>query len=87
MILSKSNMDMPLSTSKVRPMKSDEKSEGPPDDEITIDAGHWRRHPLPNSVSPTFETCNINRKYELEVHVGISTRTGFAKNVSCIDAA
>ena len=37
-----------------------------------VDPKLWKNHPLPNTVCPTFETCNITRHYELEVKVGIS---------------
>ncbi|KAJ5312965.1 hypothetical protein PENANT_c018G09266 [Penicillium antarcticum] len=49
---------------------------GNPDDAVgtdwTIDANLWNRVPLPNSVAPSFETCNIERSYELEIRVGLT---------------
>lgn len=60
-IMSHSNMNIPL---------------GRPDDPIgtdwTIDSNMWNRVPLPNSVAPSFETCNIERYYELEIRVGLT---------------
>lgn len=48
------------------------KGSDPAGTEWTIDARMWNQLPLPNSVAPTFETCNISRTYELEVRVGLS---------------
>ncbi|KAI9777522.1 MAG: hypothetical protein M1839_008816 [Geoglossum umbratile] len=44
----------------------------PVDSETRLDPALWDGVPLPNSVAPTFETCNISRFYELEVRVGLS---------------
>lgn len=43
-----------------------------PGAEWTIDSKLWSTLPLPNSVAPSFETCNIERSYELEVRVGLT---------------
>ena len=40
--------------------------------EWKIDSSLWNRIPLPNSVAPSFETCNITRSYELEVRIGLT---------------
>lgn len=60
-IMSRSNMGLPL---------------GRPGDPVgthwTIDPKLWSTLPLPNSVAPSFETCNIERAYELEVRVGLT---------------
>ncbi|KAJ5782123.1 hypothetical protein N7457_003897 [Penicillium paradoxum] len=40
--------------------------------EWTIDPKLWNRYPLPNSVAPSFETCNIERSYELEIRIGLT---------------
>lgn len=74
-IMSRSNMGFPLSSSNVKGERNDAT-------EIVLDSGLWKRHPLPNSVSPSFQTCNISRKYELEVQVGIGFGNSHAKNVS-----
>ncbi|KAL9006871.1 MAG: hypothetical protein Q9188_000402 [Gyalolechia gomerana] len=55
-VISKSNMRMRLVEQK-RVME--------------IDKGHWRDIPLPNSVAPSFDTCNISRSYDLHVKVGL----------------
>lgn len=63
-IMSRSNMGIPL---------------GQPGDPVgtdwTIDSKLWSNLPLPNSVAPSFETCNIERSYELEVRVGMTHGT------------
>ncbi|OJJ48107.1 hypothetical protein ASPZODRAFT_1516368 [Penicilliopsis zonata CBS 506.65] len=60
-ILSRSNICTPL---------------GKPTDaagtEWSLDGNMWNTIPLPNTVAPSFETCNITRSYELEVRVGLS---------------
>jgi hypothetical protein len=60
-IMSQANMNMPL---------------GAPADkeamEWKIPSRLWDNAPLPNTVAPTFETCNLSRKYELEVRVGLT---------------
>ncbi|KAJ5580183.1 uncharacterized protein N7459_006168 [Penicillium hispanicum] len=63
-IMSRSNMNMAL---------------GQPGDPVgtdwNIDSKLWTGLPLPNSVAPSFETCNIERRYELEVRVGLTHGT------------
>ncbi|KAH0564884.1 hypothetical protein GP486_001723 [Trichoglossum hirsutum] len=44
----------------------------PLNSETRLDPKLWDGIPLPNSVAPTFQTCNISRYYELEVRVGLS---------------
>lgn len=39
---------------------------------LEVDSNLWRQYPLPNIVSPSFTTCNISRRYELEVKAGLS---------------
>lgn len=39
--------------------------------ESVIDSAPWDRIPLPNTVAPSFVTCNLARRYELEVRVGL----------------
>ncbi|OCL02014.1 arrestin [Glonium stellatum] len=39
--------------------------------EVPVNQEYWSGKPLPNTVAPTFETCNISRFYELEVRVGL----------------
>lgn len=60
-VMSKSNMGMLIGS------KTD--SEGT---EVAIDDSLWRGQILPNTVAPSFETCNIARSYCLDVRVGLS---------------
>ncbi|KGO77159.1 Arrestin-like, N-terminal [Penicillium italicum] len=60
-IMSRGNMSTPLG-----------KPEDPVGTEWTIDPTLWNRYPLPNSVAPSFETCNIERSYELEIRLGLT---------------
>lgn len=39
--------------------------------EIPINPEYWSEKPIPNTVAPSFQTCNLARFYELEVRVGI----------------
>ena len=39
--------------------------------ETEISKKFWAGRPLPNTVAPTFVTCNIRRSYELVVSVGL----------------
>ncbi|KAF8854179.1 hypothetical protein BDZ45DRAFT_657062 [Acephala macrosclerotiorum] len=39
--------------------------------ETVVDTSLWNRIPLPNTVAPSFHTCNLTRRYELEVRVGL----------------
>ncbi|KAI1914852.1 hypothetical protein LOZ12_004069 [Ophidiomyces ophidiicola] len=60
-ITSRSNLNVPLGS-----------ADNPVGKEWKIDSRMWNQIPLPNSVAPSFDTCNISRSYELEVRVGIS---------------
>lgn len=37
--------------------------------ETILDKKLWDGVPLPNTVAPSFHTCNLSRRYELEVRV------------------
>lgn len=39
---------------------------------LEVDSNLWRQQLLPNIVSPSFTTCNISRRYELEVKAGLA---------------
>ena len=39
--------------------------------ETEISNKFWEGRPLPNTVAPSFVTCNITRTYELQVSVGL----------------
>jgi len=38
----------------------------------TIPSSFWDNVPLPSTVAPSFRTCNMSRKYELEIRVGLT---------------
>jgi hypothetical protein len=40
--------------------------------ETVVPASLWRDAPLPNTVMPSFETCNLTRAYKLELKLGLS---------------
>ncbi|KAL3432487.1 hypothetical protein BDV09DRAFT_174039 [Aspergillus tetrazonus] len=63
-IMSRSNMAMSLG-----------RGGDPAGTEWSVDSGLWNRLPLPPSVAPSFQTCNISRSYELEVRVGLAHGT------------
>ncbi|KAK5121308.1 hypothetical protein LTR85_005474 [Meristemomyces frigidus] len=60
-IMSKSNMGIAI---------------GKPSDaaetETILNDRMWRGQPLPNTVAPSFETCNISRAYQLDIRIGLS---------------
>lgn len=51
------------------------RADDPVGKEWKIDPTMWNRIPLPNTVAPSFETCNIARTYELEIRVGLAHGT------------
>ncbi|KAF2820556.1 hypothetical protein CC86DRAFT_114859 [Ophiobolus disseminans] len=59
-ICSFSNMNIPIGTPT-----------DPVDTEIPINGEYWQGKPIPNTVPPTFATCNLSRHYELEVRIGV----------------
>lgn len=40
--------------------------------ETVVDDNLWNRIKLPNTVAPSFVTCNLSRSYELEVKIGLA---------------
>ncbi|KKK26830.1 hypothetical protein ARAM_003393 [Aspergillus rambellii] len=63
-LFSRSNMGIPLG-----------RGGDPAGSEWTLDEKMWNRIPLPSSVAPSFQTCNISRTYELEIRVGLAHGT------------
>ena len=61
-IMSASNMRMPLVGRDYH---------GPGRD-MEVDAKLWNQVPVPNTVAPSFETCNLSRYYSLDIKVGLS---------------
>ena len=60
-LMSKSNMGMPIGAAS-----------DPTDTETVLPDQLWRGQSLPNTVAPSFQTCNIARTYQLDVRVGLS---------------
>ena len=60
-LTSHANMNMPLDD-------PNEKSQR----EWKLPSRLWDNLPLPNTVAPSFDTCNISRRYELEIRVGLA---------------
>jgi hypothetical protein len=52
---------------------------GKPEDklrtETVVDNQLWNQIRLPNTVAPSFHTCNLTRRYEMEVRVGLAYGT------------
>ncbi|KAF2839389.1 arrestin [Patellaria atrata CBS 101060] len=59
-VLSMSNMAIPLGSPT-----------DPVGTEVSINREYWAGKTLPNTIAPSFQTCNISRYYELEVRVGL----------------
>lgn len=74
-IVSKSNMGLPLG----RPTDA-------VDTETVIHDLMWRHQPLPNTVAPSFETCNITRTYQLDIRIGLGY-SGSAQNAAKVRKA
>ena len=60
-LTSMANMNLALNNPSEKPQR-----------EFKIPSRLWDTIPLPSTVAPSFETCNISRRYELEVRVGLS---------------
>ena len=77
-IMSSSDMKKPMS-------KSTTNEDG--DRVLEIDAKLWNQKPLPNTITPTFETCNLSRSYTVDLKVGLSWGVGneifVSKSVIC----
>ncbi|KAK8045099.1 hypothetical protein PG993_005123 [Apiospora rasikravindrae] len=60
-VCSESNMQIPIG-----------KPQDPVGSEFVIPDGLWANLPLPNTIAPSFMACNLQRRYELEVKIGLS---------------
>ena len=60
-VMSKCNMGMPIGSPN-----------DPINTETVLDDSMWRGQTLPNTVAPGFETCNIDRFYQLDIRIGLS---------------
>lgn len=72
MIMSSSNMRLPLIN--VTGTETDSQA-------LEIDSKLWSGRPLPSTVAPSFDTCNMSRSYALDIKVGLSWGTGKIINV------
>ena len=70
-----------MSASDIRiPLQQSKNAKG--EKVLEIDAKLWNQKALPNTVTPTFDTCNLSRTYNLDLKVGLSWGEGKAINVS-----
>ncbi|KIX07718.1 uncharacterized protein Z518_02372 [Rhinocladiella mackenziei CBS 650.93] len=60
-LMSQANMNMPLGNPADKGRR-----------EWKLPSRLWDDLPIPNTVAPSFDTCNISRRYELEVRVGLA---------------
>lgn len=60
-LMSQANMNMPLGNPTEKGRR-----------EWKLPSRLWKDHPIPNTVAPTFDTCNLSRRYELEIRVGLA---------------
>lgn len=72
-IVSLANLNLPLGNSNT-----------PAQRDMEIDSKLWNQTNLPNTVPPTFHTCNLARYYELEIRVGLVY--GAPGNLKVIDS-
>ena len=49
---------------------------------MEVPSSLWQNKPLPNTVTPTFSTCNIVQSYALHIKVGLSWSMGGKRYVS-----
>ena len=61
-VASKPNLQIPLTSSPNDEVGS----------ELVVPDDIWRNVPLPNTIAPSFVTCNLTRKYELEIKLGLT---------------
>ncbi|KAH6899779.1 hypothetical protein B0T10DRAFT_5447 [Thelonectria olida] len=61
-VASNANLCIPLTKSPTDPVGT----------EVVLPDDIWKNKPLPNTVAPSFATCNLSRRYELEVKLGVS---------------
>lgn len=73
-LVSLSNLHVPL-----RPLDDSKGSK-----EMEIDPALWSHAPLPNTVVPSFDTCNLSCKHWLDIKIGLSWGSGSRTNVSLL---
>ncbi|KAF4595309.1 hypothetical protein GQ602_000922 [Ophiocordyceps camponoti-floridani] len=61
-VVSNSNLSIPVTSSP-----GDEVGH-----ELVLPDELWRNRPLPNTVAPSFVTCNVTRRYQMEIKLGLA---------------
>ncbi|UNI15680.1 hypothetical protein JDV02_002191 [Purpureocillium takamizusanense] len=61
-VVSGTDLSIPLTSSPQDPVGH----------EVVIPNELWKNRPLPNTVAPSFVACNLHRRYELELKIGIA---------------
>ncbi|KAI5462705.1 hypothetical protein BGZ63DRAFT_355682 [Mariannaea sp. PMI_226] len=61
-VASNAGLNIPLTSSPTDPVGK----------ELVIPDNIWSNMSLPNTVAPSFATCNLSRRYELEVKLGVA---------------
>lgn len=84
-IVSRSNMNVLLHRPTDTSPATSSKASIPPIslEEIEIDPTLWAA-PLPASIAPTFQSCNIKRTYDLELRIGIGWGTNATRNAAIL---
>ncbi|KZZ91120.1 arrestin [Moelleriella libera RCEF 2490] len=72
-VASNTDLNIPLTSGPNAPVGS----------ELVLPDTMWKERPLPNTVAPSFVTCNLSRRYEVELKLGIcwgKAKSGFINN-------
>jgi hypothetical protein len=60
-VVSTTDLNIPLTSGPDAPVGS----------EFVVPETLWKTRPLPNTVAPSFVTCNLSRRYEVEIKLGL----------------
>ncbi|KAG5999388.1 hypothetical protein E4U21_006888 [Claviceps maximensis] len=72
-VVSNANLDIPLTSGPNAVVGS----------ELFVPDSLWKDKPLPNTVAPSFVTCNLSRRYEVELKLSVcwgKAKSGFISN-------
>ena len=61
-VVSSADLSIPLTSSPQDPVGN----------EFVVPDELWKNRPLPNTVAPSFVACNLHRRYELELKIGLA---------------
>ncbi|PNY29416.1 Uncharacterized protein TCAP_00672 [Tolypocladium capitatum] len=61
-VVANAELNIPLTSSPQDPVGK----------ELVVPDELWKNKPLPNTVAPSFAACNLSRRYELEIKLGLS---------------